>query len=138
MENLTNPQASELLPPCPLCGTTNAEKSVLSAFGDLVHSHAELRAAVRSVGRQMLHFAKHDGESLERLRIVLKRADNIRRTLRLPDDYQELPMKINRPVMPEAPSQAEPAMDDTASHKRVQRKRMSQPRSLRVIRFPVV
>jgi hypothetical protein len=132
-ENLMIPQASELLPPCPLCGTSNAEKSALSSFCDLVHSHTELCAALRSVGRQMLQLPKQDGQSLERMRIVLKRADNIRQTLQLPDEYLEPPKRID-PLLVSSPS--EQAISDAPIRKSVQKRRMSRPRSLRIVKFP--
>jgi hypothetical protein len=133
-QDQTISQSGELLPPCPLCRTTNAQKAVLAAFDDLLHSHAELCSVVRSVGRQMLQFENQDRQSLDRLRVVLKRADNIRQTLRLQEEYPETPKK--HPFEASVECSGEQAINDAPIHKGGARNHLSRPRSLRIVRFP--
>jgi hypothetical protein len=79
-------QPVEAAPPCPYCGTTHSEKFALSLVDQLYHSHAELSASLRLAGRQMLRFELQGHESLERIRKVLRRADNIREALDSSDE----------------------------------------------------
>lgn len=133
-DDQTDSPLDELSPPCPLCRTTNAEKAVLAAFDDLLHSHAELCSVLRSVGRQMLQFEKQDRQSLDRLRIVLKRADNIRQTLRLQDEYPEILKKheLDAPAA-SAEDSGERAVNDAVVQKSGARGHLSRPR---IVRFP--
>jgi len=136
-ENRTVPPSHEFLPSCPLCKTTNPEKAALAAFDDLLQSHAELCSVIRSVGRQMLQIEKPDRHSLDRLRIVLKRADNIRQTLRLQDEYQEN-LKKQQLDASCAPSEgsSEQTINEAAIQKSKARGHLSRPRSIRIVRSP--
>ena len=82
-------EPGEALPFCPYCGTTDAEKAALSRMDRLLQLHTELCAALRLAGRQMLRFEKQEDESLQRLRKVLKRADNLHKALKGPDQLPE-------------------------------------------------
>lgn len=121
---------------CLHCGTTRLESLDLSPLIDqLVRSHAELSAALRWTGRQMLRFDHHDHHSLEKIRGALRRAANIRRTLSIsansPQDLRQTE---------ELPANAQPAVSqysDQQALKSVQKtKGLSRPNSFRVIKFP--
>jgi len=140
---ITEPERA--LPQCPYCGTTNIEKSALSGLDGLFRSHAELCTALRSVGRQMLRFEKHDGQSLDNIRKVLKRATNIRRTLRIPEDVLDPPGQLDdlAPALPVAASECSPGEPSSDApirkdvQKDAQRKhRLTRPHSLRILKFP--
>lgn len=131
---------------CPYCGTTNNAKSVLALLDPLFRSQDELCAILRQVGRQMLRFEGQDDESLERMRKVLRRADNVRKALQSLD---ELPVELTRTAQDELAELAvdlpglasEPGSDqpivDVPAHKSVQRRtRLIRPRSLCIIKFP--
>jgi hypothetical protein len=68
---------------CPHCGATVAEKRALGMVDALIRSQAELCAMLRLAGRQLLQFTNEDDQSLERIRVVLKRAENIHKTVTL-------------------------------------------------------
>ena len=121
---------------CVHCGTTRLESLDLSSLIDqLVRSHAELSAALRWTGRQMLRFEHRDHHSLEKLRGTLRRAANIRRTLNIsaasPRDLQQTE---------DSPANAQPVISqysDQRTLKSVQRKnRLSRSSSFGVIKFP--
>ena len=76
-------QPGENLSDCPYCGTTKAEKFNLAMFDDLLQSQSELCTALRLTGRLMLQFEKQAGQSLDKIRKVLKRAESVRRTITL-------------------------------------------------------
>ena len=61
-----------------------ARKLPCPMMDQLFRSHTELCATLRLAGRQMLQFEQQADESLERIRKVLKRADNIRKALENP------------------------------------------------------
>ncbi len=97
-------QPVEAAPPCPYCGTTRSEKFALSLMDQLFQSHAELSTALRLAGRQMLRFELQGHESLERIRKVLRRADNIREALESSDEpmlagKHEFELKVNAPTL---------------------------------------
>jgi hypothetical protein len=135
-------QANEAQPTCAYCGTTKSEKSALFLLDQLLRSQEELCATVRQVGRRMLRFEDQDDGSLDRIRRVLKRADNVRKSLRSLEELPEAPSAaieatLEREVSGLASeSRSGQLMPDVAVHKRVQKSRLSTPRSLRVIRFP--
>jgi hypothetical protein len=133
-------QSDEAMPHCPYCGTTNGEKSALALMEQLYRSHTELRATLRSACRQMLPFEKQSNTSLERVRKVLKRADNIQKMLRSPKDLVET---LNSATLDrEAPIPASGhALDDVLEEAstpktRPRRNRLMRPHALRVLRFP--
>jgi hypothetical protein len=112
---------------CPYCGTVSGDNSTLSLMDQLSRSHAELCATLRLVGRQMLPFEKQADGSLEKVREVLKRADNIRKALQSPDglpdalqktDQEKLVVKARKPAA------------STSVPKR------AGSRSLHIVRFP--
>jgi len=137
-------QPREAAPLCPYCGTANSEKSALSDMDQLVRSHTELCAALRLAGRQMLRFETQGDGSLERIRKVLKRADNIRKVLEIPDESREAVKNLRNieEIVVEAPAPAaerspDQVVDDGSNRKSVQRRtRLTRPHSLRVVRFP--
>jgi hypothetical protein len=97
-------QPVEAAPPCPYCGTTHREKFALSLMDQVYQSHAELSTALRLAGRQMLRFELQGHESLERIRNVLRRADNIREALESSDEpslagKNQFEMKVNAPTL---------------------------------------
>jgi hypothetical protein len=103
---------------------------------NLVQSNLELCTALRLIGRQMLRYEKQDGESLNRVRKVLKRAENIRRTLRVPNESLETEKSETNA---DSPSEyiPEQEVNEAAVGKDVQRKgRLVRPRSLRLLKFP--
>jgi hypothetical protein len=127
---------------CPYCGLVNQESAAVSLMDQLSRSHFELCASLRLAGRQMLRFEKQDDESLERIRKVLKRADNIRGVLQRLDESGESPKAMDEDELADASSLAsqyttDQVVNEVAIRKSVQRKnRLTRPRSLRVIRFP--
>ena len=129
---LTPPQAQLR---CSNCGTVNGAESAFSFMDQLLRSHAELCQALRLTGRQMLRFEKQDDESLERIRQVLKRADNMRKMLQNPDESTGAlnAMAQNQLIM-DAPRQT---LKDSPVHGSAKRRsRLTRPRSPRIIRFP--
>ena len=94
----------DVAPPCPYCGTTHSAKYALSLMDQLFQSHAELSAVLRLAGRQMLRFEMQGHESLERIRKVLRRADNIREALESSDEpplaeKTQFELKVNAPAL---------------------------------------
>jgi hypothetical protein len=141
-QSLEVTQPGDAAPQCPYCGTTNVEKSALSLLDSLFQSNVELCAALRSVGRQMLRVERQDDQSLERIRGVLKRADNIRQALTSSDELPEALKTAYDPVV-DAPTPASeyssgqavndaPAVQQSAPR----RKRLIRPYSQRILRFP--
>jgi hypothetical protein len=120
---------------CVHCGTTNLENPDLSLIDQLVRSHAELSAALRWTGRQMLRFEHHDHDALEKIRETLRRAENIRRTLSTSaDSPPDLKPTEESRVNPQA---VVSQCSDQRNFKSTQRKtRLSRAHSLRVIKFP--
>jgi hypothetical protein len=121
---------------CLHCGTTTFASLDLSPLIDqLVRSHAELSAALRWTGRQMLRFEHHDHHSLEKIRGTLRRAANIRKTLSIPaNSPQDLNQTEELPVNPQ-PLVSQ--YSEQQALKSVQRKnRLSRPNAFRVIKFP--
>jgi hypothetical protein len=75
--------APEGLPQCPYCGGTPAEILTSAAIDELYRSHAELCAAIRLVGRQTVRLRKQEEDSLNLIRGILERAENIRKSVLL-------------------------------------------------------
>lgn len=137
-------EAPEAAPRCPYCGITNSEKSALSLMDQLFLSHTELCAALRLAGRQMLRFETERDGSLERIRRVLKRADNVRKGLEIPGELREAARNLRNidELTVEAPASAleySPAQDaaDSQIRKSVQRRtRRTRANLPLVVKFP--
>ena len=66
------------------------DQSAELLIDQLLQSHAELSAALRLAGRQILRYAPKDDAALERIRKVLKRADRVRQAIAGPADLEEV------------------------------------------------
>lgn len=126
---------------CPYCGTTNNEKAALSLMDQLLRSHTELCVTLRFAGRQMLQFEQQADGSLETIRKVLKRADNMRKALQNAKELPEAFEPVNaEELVVEAQSPApgvEKIVSEAPRRKGVQKRtRLASPRSLRIISFP--
>ncbi len=134
----------EAAPRCPYCGTTNSERSALSLMDQLFRSHTELCAALRLAGRQMLRLEQQGDGSLERIRKALKRADNVRKMLEIPDESRAAIKNLKNidEIVVEAPPSAaecspDQGIENSPMRKNVQKRtRLTRPNSLRVVRFP--
>jgi hypothetical protein len=123
---VTDPREAQIH--CPYCGTVNADKSALSLMDQLSRSHAELCAALRLVGRQMLRFEKQADGSLEKVREVLKRADHIRKALQSPDGLPDALQKTDQEKLVRTRKPAA-AIGKNAP-------KGARSRSLHIVRFP--
>lgn len=140
-QNGALPQQGEAQSQCPYCGTTTNEKAALYLMDQLFRSHTELCATLRLAGRQMLQFEPHADESLETIRKVLKRADNLRKALQnaeqlpaavQPVDAEELVVDAQSPA-----SDVEKIVNEAPRRKGVQKRTpLARPRSLRIVSFP--
>ena len=113
---------------CPHCGATEAEKRALEILDGLARSQSELCTVLRLAARQLLQFVKDDDRSLERIRVVLKRAENIQRTISLSEpekDLDELQDSLAPSVAGYIPDLTLPETP-TRIHK-VQRSRLTRP-----------
>ena len=131
---------------CPYCGITKSEKSALYLMDRLVRSHTELCAALRLAGRQMLRFETQNDGSLERIRKVLKHADNMSKVLEMPEEAWGAARNLRNidEFTVEAPTSAaesspKQGTEDNPIRKSVQRR----PRRTRlnlplVVKFPTV
>lgn len=122
---------------CPLCGTSNAEQLASSVLNDLFLSHAELCTALRLVGRQMLQFGKRDDQSLDKMRQVLKRAENIRKTLNISNE----PLKnadelLHDQTTPVSGSPSATPKEGPARKGARRTSRLTRSRSFGLLRFP--
>jgi hypothetical protein len=136
-------QPGEAQPHCPYCGRMNNERAALSLMDQLFLSHTELYATLRLAGRQILQSDKQSHGSLEKIRKVLKRADNMRKALQSADELPETLKKMDQDELavnaPETASEYGPdkAVNGGPAPKNVQKRtRLARPRSLRIIRFP--
>lgn len=128
---------------CPYCGTANNEKSALSLMDQLFRSHFELCAALRLAGRQMLRSEKSGDGSLEKVREVLKRGDNIHRAVArsngLPDvlrDPDQIEL-VAEALLSASDNGSGQVITEPPARKGVLKKaRLKRPHSLRVIKFP--
>jgi hypothetical protein len=122
-------------PHCAHCGATKIENVDLLLIDQLVRSHAELSSALRWTGRQILRFEHHDHHWLEKIRGMLRRAENIRKTLNIPGDLPQDPKQAEElPLNAQAaPSQHRDQRDPESTQTK---NRFSRPHSLRVIKFP--
>ena len=123
---------------CLRSGTKNKHKLDLAMLDRLFESHAELCTTLRLVGREMLHVDKHNRQTLDKIRRVLKQAENVRRALRMPN---ESPYGIDE--LPEAAGtsflESKPAGTTNEARRRTslqKKSRLSRPRSLGVVEFP--
>ena len=122
---------------CPLCGASNAEQLASLVLDDLFLSHAELCTALRLVGRRMLQFEKRDDPSLDKMREVLKRAENIRKMLNMSND----PLRTVDELMRDQPTSVSGSPSATPNEgsprKSVARtSRLTRSRSFGLLRFP--
>jgi hypothetical protein len=116
---------------CPYCGTPDGEKSALPIIDQLLRSHAELCATLRVAGRQILRFEQPGDESLEKVREVLKRAENIRKVLETRGALPEITAEVASELT------TEPAMTDPPMRKPAPNKpHLNRPVSLRLVPFP--
>lgn len=120
----------EVQPNCPYCGTPEGEKAALPLIDQLLRSHAELCATLRVAGRQILRFEQPSDESLEKVREVLKRAENIRKVLQTRGALPEIPAEVASELI------TEPATTDPPIGKKAPTRSHVNPVSLRLIRFP--
>ena len=109
----------------------------------LFRSHAELSAALRLAGRQILQFEQHGDESLERIRKVLRRAENVRKMLQSPNESPEGLKNVEQDKLEaDAPAPApehspDKAVNEAPSRKSVQsRTHRARSLTLRIIKFP--
>ncbi len=110
----------------------------------LFRSHTELCAALRLAGRQMLRLEQQGDGSLERIRKALKRADNVRKMLEIPDESRAAIKNLKNidEIVVEAPPSAaecspDQGIENSPMRKNVQKRtRLTRPNSLRVVRFP--
>lgn len=118
---------------CVHCGTAKLENLDLSLIDQLFRSHAELSAALRWTGRQMLRFEHHDHHSLEKLRGALRRAENIRRTLNISADSPQ-----DQKQTEESPASAQPVVSEYSDQPALKKRksRLSRSNSFGVIKFP--
>lgn len=132
-------QPGEVAPQCPYCGT-HSDKFALSLMDQLFQSHAELSAVLRLAGRQMLRFEMQGHESLERIRKVLKRADNIRQVLESSDEPAQ-PGKPQYELRVNAPTQvseygSEQILTGPIRKSPQRRKHPISPHPQRIFRIP--
>jgi hypothetical protein len=108
--------------------------TVLDSFHveSLVRSHAELCTALRLAGRQILRL-NGDPESLDRIRQVLKNAEELRKPGKDPERAETV---IPTPP-PEANTETAAATSQTKdAHTRRPGRRLSRPHPHRILRFP--
>jgi len=134
-------QSGEVIPHCPCCGITETEKLGLPLMDQLLRSHAELRAALRLAGRLVLRFERQDHQSLEQIRGTLKRAENISKSLSIPDDPLEERTNMDKfftAAATQAPGNpGDGASGDSPVHTIIRKKnRLTRPHSLRIIKSP--
>ncbi len=119
--------------PCPLCGTTDTERSAISSLDTLLQSHLELCAVLRLVGRQLLRYEHEHNHPFDKLRTALRRAENIQHALKLLETH---PKALKRFDSSDS-SGYEPVTNEVPVRKKAQRRnRLRRPRSLRVVRLP--
>jgi hypothetical protein len=138
LKNSKERKTDEVLSPCPLCGTTYAEKETLSALDALLRSHLELCAILRSVGRRMLRSENEDNVPSDRLRKALRRAENIQHMLKSPEAH---PKGVEGSEATDYSAswqgREEPLTDEATAPNDFQRRtRLTRPRSLRIVRLP--
>jgi hypothetical protein len=126
---------------CQNCGATSTGNSALSLLDQIVRSHTELSTVLRWAGRQISRFEDPDHQALEKIRETLKRADNIRRTLRVPADFAQDKKQVKYPLAADAtvvgPTEVCPAMHGEAVQQAMpKRTRLTRPRSLQILKFP--
>jgi hypothetical protein len=106
----------------------------------LLRSHAELCATLRLAGRQMLQFEKQGDESLDRIRKVLRRADNVRKALPSPGEVPDGPTSVQDTLGGDAPVAGhshDKVLNGTPIRKSVRKKPVpASHRTLRLITFP--
>jgi hypothetical protein len=123
----------DIAPEAPYRDPSEATKPVdLSLTENLLRSHAELCAALRLAGRQILRL-KGDQESLNRIRQALKNAETLRSMWKNPERTEA--------VIPASPAETgtEPVATEASQAANPDRKRpgrLTRPHPHRVLRFP--
>jgi len=119
------------------------EKSALSLMDQLLRSHAELCVTLRSAGRHILQEEKQRDGSLERIRQVLKRAENVRKAIQSPDALPETSKNaleddlMGAALGPVSDHSPEHGIPPAPIRKNVsKRAHVNRPGSLRIIKFP--
>ncbi len=104
----------------------------------LLESHGELCATLRQVGRQLLHIENRGDHSLDKIRSVLKRAENLRRTLRISSEMQQGKDELfGAAETSDFESNPGNAATEAPSRETVQKKgRLTRPRSFDILKFP--
>lgn len=130
---------------CPHCLTLDSEQSALSLVDTLYRSQTELCATLRLVGRQLLQFEEQDDGLLDKVRDVLKRAENIQQTVRsesvLSDALIEPALygsglEAETPIRVSAYSPAQVSGEGMMPKPGQRRSRLQRPHALRIIKFP--
>ena len=123
----------DVAPEAPYRDPSEATEPVDSSLAEnLLQSHAELCAALRLAGRQILRL-KGDQESLNRIRQALKNAETLRRMLKNPERTE-----ADIPAL-SAEASIEPVVDAATQVANPDRKRpgrLTRPHPHRVLRFP--
>jgi len=135
----------EIQPHCPYCLTSKSEESALSLVDELYRSQAELCTTLRLAGRQLLQFEKRGDGLLDKVREVLKRAENIQKTVRSASVLSETLSQdapYGNELAMEAPTQdseysPNQAVGATVMPETRRRRTLRRPNALRVIKFPV-
>jgi hypothetical protein len=110
----------------------------LSLMDKLFQSHADLCDALRLAGRQLLPVEEKGSESLERIRSVLKRADNVRKALVTFNQWPEALEDVHQSMAASASEYiVEHGTADVLLPKGVQKRNsLTRTNSLRVLKFP--
>jgi hypothetical protein len=129
--------SGETFSPCPNCGLTRVDQSVLPAVEALIQSHEELASVLRSVGRRMLQSEKQEKDLLHRMRLLLKRADKIRHAMKLHEEYRE-PSRDADDWIENTPLAATPCEEPVGGalvrKNIIKRNRLSRPHALRIVK----
>lgn len=123
-------------PKYPFSGTK--DKSILTLMDRLFHSHTELCSVLRLAGRQLLRAENQNDESLEKIRNVLKRADNVREALTSVNEWPETLENIHKVVVASASeyNRGQVSKEDPVPKSVQKGNRLRGTQSSRVIRFP--
>jgi len=115
----------------PLLRNTRRREICIADHRSVTPIHAELCATLRVAGRQILRFEQPGDESLEKVREVLKRAENIRKVLETRGALPEITAEVASELI------TEPAMTDPPMRKPAPNKpHLNRPVSLRLVPFP--
>lgn len=146
-QSRTASQLGEAQTHCPYCLTSNSDKPALSLVDELCRSQTELCATLRLAGRQLLQFEKQGDGLLDKVREVLKRAENIQKTMRSESDLSEalsvaavfgsgLAVETSMPASESEYSPDQATSEDMLPKTGRRRSRLQRPHALRIIKFP--